>query len=223
MAPTLVIYIGRALVGLVIILTAVGCQPSDLTAKAKPATAQSIAPQPSDVSGLQRCSGSGDVEAVLRDEKSNNPGAYDLNATEWEQWKNRGAFDAYFAVYGRTASDCESLSVSGTGAPSGGLVAALIVRFKTEAIAARTYGTNSTLFGFGPKDIAFIRLVGGSITTGDGTGLEPRSVIGSGTAAGSTYYFAFWQNKVFDSYLGAYDVASVDAQGMANDVNKRIR
>jgi hypothetical protein len=203
-------------------LTAVGCQPTGLTAKEKPVTAQSIAPQPGDVSGLQRCGLSGNMEALLRDEKSNNPMAYDLNATEWEQWKRLGASDAYFAVYGRFASDCAALSVSGSGAPSGGLITALIVKFKSEAIAARIYGSNSTLLGFGPKDIAFIKLVGGSVTTGSDTGLGPRSVIGSGSAAGATYYFAFWQNKVFESFVGAYDVASADARGAANSVNQRI-
>jgi hypothetical protein len=203
-------------------LTTVGCQPSGLTAKEKPVTAQSIAPQPGDVSGLQRCGLSGNLEALLRDEKSNNPMAYDLNATEWEQWKRLGASDAYLAVYGRFASDCAALSVSGSGAPSGGLITALIVKFKSEAIAARIYGTNSTLLGFGPKDIAFIKLVGGSVTTGSDTGLGPRSVIGSGSAAGATYYFAFWQNKVFESFVGAYDVASADARGAANSVNQRI-
>jgi hypothetical protein len=213
---------GPVILGLVILLIAVGCQPSALTPKEKPVTPQSIAPQPGDVSGLQRCGGSGDLEALLRDEKSNNPMAYDLNATEWEQWKNLGASDAYFVVYGRFASDCAALSVSGTGAPSGGLIAALVVKFRSEAIAARVYGTNSTLLGFGPKDIAFIKLVGGSVTTGSDTGLGPRSVIGSGSVAGATYYFAFWQNKVFASFLGAYDVASADARVTANNVNQRI-
>ena len=163
------------------------------------------------------------MEAVLRSEKSNNPMAYDLNFTEWQQWKSLGASDAYFTIDGRTANDCDALSVAGTGAPTGGLVATLIVKFKTEAVAARTYGVNSTLLGFGPKDIAFIKLVGGSVTSGSDTGLGPRSVIGNGSVAGATYYFAFWQNKVFDSFLGAYDVASSDAQGAANNVNERIR
>jgi hypothetical protein len=222
MAPLFLIRLACVLLGSAIVLTAVGCQPSALIAKEKPVTVQSIAPQPGDVSGLQRCSGSGDVDAVLQDEKSNNPMAYDLNATEWEQWKTLGASDAYFAVYGRTAIDCQALSISGTGAPTGGLMAALIVKFKSEAIAARTYGTNTTLLGFGPRDITFIRLAGGSVTIGPDTGLGPRSVIGSGSVAGSTYYFAFWQNKVFDSFLGAYDVASADVRGAANNVNHRI-
>jgi hypothetical protein len=48
-------------------------------------------------------------------------------------------------------------------------------------------------------------------------------VIGSGSVTSSTYYFAFWQNKVFDSYLVAYDMPTDDAHRAANDVNQRIR
>ena len=214
---------GRVFLVFVFAVTAVACQPVALNAKPKPATPESIAIQPGDVSGLQRCSASGDVAAVLRNEKAQNPLAYDLDATEWEQWRFQGASDAYLAVYGRTSADCDAVSNSGTGAPTGGLMVGLIVQFKTEAIAARTYGSNSTLLGFGPRDIAFIRLVGGSLMTGTDTGLGPRSVIGSGTVPGSTYDLAFWQNKLFNSFLIAYDLPSTDAQVAANDVNHRIR
>src|SRR4030081_1453859 len=134
--------VNRVLVGLVILLTAAGCQPSAVAAKEKQVTAQSVALQRGDVSGLQRCTASGDLEAVLLNEKARNPTAYSQNATEWEQWKRLGASDAYFAAYGRTVTDCDSLSGSGTGAPTGGLVAALIVRFKNEAVAVRTYGVD---------------------------------------------------------------------------------
>jgi hypothetical protein len=213
----------RLLLLVAIALAAAACQPGALTAKPKPVTAESISLQPGDVSGLQRCSASGDVAAVLQAERSRNRQAYDLDATEWEQWRYQGASDAYLAVYGRTGADCDAVSTSGTGAPTGGLMVGLIVQFKSEAIAARTYGSNSTLLGFGPRDIAFIRLVGGSLMTGSDTGLGPRSVVGSGSVPGSTYDLAFWQNKLFDSFLIAYDLPSADAQVAANDVNHRIR
>jgi hypothetical protein len=213
---------GGVLLGLVMVLATVACQSPALTAKGKPVTVESIALRPGDVSGLQRCSGSGDLESVLQDEKVHNPMAYNLNATEWAQLKRRGASDAYFAVYGRTANDCDALSVSGSGAPSGGLMAALVVKFKSEAIATRTYGSDSTILGFGPSDIAFIARVGGSVKTGSDTGLGPRSVIGSGSVDGASYYFAFWQNKVFDSFLIGYDVASADARRAATNMNHRI-
>jgi hypothetical protein len=223
MGPAVLIPTEHVLLSLVILLTAGGCQFSGLATKEKPVTVQRVALQRSDVSGLQRCTWSGDVETVLLEEKSKNPSAYALNATEWQQWKRLGASDAYFAAYGRTVTDCEALSGSGTGAPSGGLLAALIVRFKSEATAVRTYRTNATLLGFGPKDIAFINLVGGTVTIGSATGLGQRSVIGSGSVTSSTYYFAFWQKKVFDAYLVGYDMPAADAHKAANDVNQRIR
>ena len=209
----------RILVGLVLLLTVVGCTP---TAHVKPLTAQSIALQPGDAAGLQGCDTAGDMQTVLRKEKSGGQIEYDHNATEWQQWKDQGATEAYFAAYGRTAADCDALSPIGAGAPRGGLMAGLVVKFKDAAVAARNYRAASTLLGFGPKDIAFIRLVGGSITTGSDTGLGPQSVIGSGSVVGSTYYFAFWQNKAFDSFFIAYDLPTFEAQGAAENVNQRI-
>src|SRR5437870_2891404 len=87
-----------------------------------------------------------------------------------------------------------------------GLVA--IVKFKMEAIVARISGADSTFIGLGHREIAFSKLAGCSVTTVWDLGLGLRSVLGSGSVAGSTYYFALWQNKSFDSYLDAYDVGS---------------
>ncbi|MGH7761853.1 MAG: hypothetical protein ACREOY_10635 [Candidatus Dormibacteraceae bacterium] len=207
------------LVGLVALLAVVGCTPA---AHAKAVTAQSIALQPGDVSGLEACDSGGDMEAVLTKEKSVDQFGYDVNATEWEQWKTQGATEAYFAVYGRTAADCSAFSATGNGAPGGGLMAGLVVKFKDTAVAARNYRAASTLLGFGPRDITFIKLVGGIITTGTDTGLGPQSVIGTASAVGSTYYFAFWQYKIFDSFFIAYDLPSFEAQGAAENVNQRM-
>jgi hypothetical protein len=207
------------LVGLVAVLAFAGCTPATTP---KSVTAQSIALQPGDVSGLKGCNGGGDMQTVLSEEKSTDKFGYDLNTTEWEQWKTQGATEAYFAVYGRTAADCEAFTATGTGAPRDGLMAGLVVKFKDAAFAARNYRAASTLLGFGPRDITFIKLVGGIITTGADTGLGPQSVIGSGSAVGSTYYFAFWQNKAFDSFFIAYDLPAFEAQSAAESVNQRI-
>jgi len=209
----------RILLGLVALLALVGCSPA---VQPKPVTAKSIALQPGDVSGLQGCGGGGDMQTVLQNEKTSDRYGYDVNATEWEQWKTQGATEGYFAVYGRTAADCAAFTATGTGAPRGGLMAGLVVKFKDTAVAARNYRAASTLLGFGPRDITFIKLVGGSITTGTDTGLGPQSVIGTGSAVGSTYYFAFWQNKAFDSFFIAYDLPAFEAQGAAENVNQRI-
>jgi hypothetical protein len=209
----------RILLSLMVALTLAGCQQA---AQPKHVSAQSIALQPGDVSDLQRCDGSGDLQTVLRGERSSNPIGYYQNATEWEQWKTQGAIEAYFAAYGRTGADCNALTTVGAGAPSGGLMAALVVKFKNPAIAARTYQAGSTLLGFGPKDITFIRLAGGGVLTGVDTGLGPRSVIGSGSVADTTYYFAFWQNKMVDSFFIAYDLPAAEAEGATKRVNNRI-
>src|ERR1700692_3031189 len=150
----------RILVGLVALLAFAGCAPA---AHAKPVSAQSIALQPGDVAGLQGCDTGGDMQTVLSKEKSIDTFLYNQNATEWEQWKTQGATEAYFAAYGKTSADCSSLSTVGAGAPSGGLMAGLVVKFKDPAIAARTYNAGSSLLGFGPRDITFIRLVGGGV------------------------------------------------------------
>lgn len=209
----------RIFLSLTVALALFGCQQA---VPAKPETAQSIALQPGDVSGLQRCDGSGSVQTVLSNEKSSNRDGYILNSTEWEQWKTQGATEAYFAAYGKTSADCNALSTVGAGAPSGGLMAGLVVKFKDPAIAARTYRAGSSLLGFGPRDITFIRLVGGGVMTGADTGLGPQSVIGRGSVADTTYYFAFWQNKMVDSFFIAYDLPAAEAEGAAKSVNQRI-
>jgi hypothetical protein len=101
-------------------------------------------------------------------------------------------------------------------------MAALVVKFKDPAVAARTYRAGSTLLGFGPKDITFIRFVGGGVLTGAVTGLGPQSVIGSGSVAETTYYFAFWQNKMVDSFFIAYDLPAAEAEDATKRVNQRI-
>jgi hypothetical protein len=208
------------LVALVAALTLVGCQPA--AAQPKSVSAQSIALQPGDVAGLKGCDAGGDMQTVLSKEKSIDKFLYDQNATEWEQWKTQGATEGYFAVYGRTAADCGVFSATGNGAPHGGLMAGLVVKFKDTSASARNYRLASTLLGFGPRDITFIKLVGGVITTGTDTGLGPQSVIGTASAVGSTYYFAFWQNKAFDSFFIAYDLPAFEAQGAAENVNQRM-
>ena len=207
---------------LTLILTLAGCQAPGASNQAKPETVATVALQPGDVANLQRCGESGSMDAVLQQERATNPMAYDLNATEWAQWRRQGALEAYYVVYGRTATDCASLTERGTGAPQGGLMAGLVVRFQNESTASRDFWAGSTLFGFGPRDMTFIRLSGGNVTLGLPTGLGTDSAVGSASVLGASYYFAFWHKKAFASYLVAYDVAAVEAETAAISVNQRI-
>jgi hypothetical protein len=186
------------------------------------ATPQTVSLQPGDVPDMERCATSGSVTTVLAQEKSEHSLAYDMHATEWDQWRQQGATDAYFAVYGLTAADCAAASDSGTGAPQGALMVGLVVEFKDVNHAAINYRRDSTLMGLGPQDIRFIELANGTTTFGTATGLGPQSVIGSGRVAGTNYFVAMWQNKRFESDFIGYAVADSNAVQAVHDMNRRI-
>jgi hypothetical protein len=211
----------RLLACLGVALAVAGCQgPQAVQGKA--ATPQSVVLQPGDVPGMQRCATTGDVNTVLKEEKSEGSLAYSMHATEWAQWQRQGATNAYFAVYGATAADCAAVSAAGTGAPRGALMVGLVVEFRTETLAAHNYQRDSTLMGLGPQDIRFIELANGTTTFGTATGLGPLSVIGSGLVAGTNYFVAMWQNKRFESDFIGYAVADSDADKAVLSMNRRI-
>ncbi len=212
----------RALASLAVVLVLAACQAPLTHSSAKSATPQGIALQPGDLPGMQRCAVSGDVISVLNAEKSQGSPAYDVNATEWEQWKVQGAIDAYFAVYGQTSADCAAASDSSTGAPTSGVMAGLVVEFKDTGGAARNFQRESTLLGLGPRDIRFIELAGGTTTFGTATGLGRDSVVGTALVAGAHYYVAAWQNSRFQSEFLGYDMAYADADNAVHEMDHRI-
>jgi hypothetical protein len=213
----------RAVLWLAVAVLLGACQsPFSHQAAKAPTTPQSVALQPGDLPGMVRCAVSGDVVSVLHDEQSQKSPTYDMNATEWEQWKQQGAVDAYFTVYGRTSADCAAASDSSTGAPLGELMVGLVVQFQDTSGAARNFQRESTLMGLGPRDIRFIELAGGTTTFGSSTGLGSSSVVGSAKVAGADYFVAEWQSRRFQSELIGYDVAYEDADHAVLDVNRRI-
>jgi len=212
----------RAAVWLAVGILLVACETPFSRTTPKPATPQSIILQPGDLPGMHRCATSGEVTAVLNDEKNRQSPAYDMNATEWQQWKRQGAIAASFAVYGRTPADCAAASDSTTGAPQGGLVVGLVVQFQDTSGAALNYQRDSTLMGLGPRDIRFIELAGGTTTFGQATGLGADSAVGSAQVAGANYFAARWQSRRFQSEFIGYDMAFDDADNAVKDVNRRI-
>ncbi|HZQ49132.1 MAG TPA: hypothetical protein VFB69_02380 [Candidatus Dormibacteraeota bacterium] len=211
-----------ALAWIAVAVVLCGCQSPFAKAAPKPVTPQSIVVQPGDLPSMQRCAISGDVNAVLNDEKARNSPDYDRNATEWEQWKQQGAVAAYFAVYGLTRADCDAASDASTGAPQGRLMVGLVVQFRDVDGAARNFQRESTLLGLGPRDIRFIELAGGTTTFGSATGLGVDSVVGSALVAGANYFVAMWQSNRFQSEFIGYDMTFADADAAVMDVNKRI-
>lgn len=212
----------RALAVVAATLAVAACEGPQGSVQAKAPTPQSVTLQPADVPGMQRCATSGDVNSVLQNEKNAGSPSYDRNATEWEQWKQQGATDAYFAVYGSSFADCAAASDRGTGAPRGGVMVGLVVMFKSATVAAANFRRDSTLMGLGPQDIRFIELAGGVTTFGNATGLGPASVVGSGRVAGTNYFVAMWQNKRFETDFLSYDVSAYDADQAVLSMNRRI-
>ncbi|HET9780497.1 MAG TPA: hypothetical protein VFR33_01860 [Candidatus Dormibacteraeota bacterium] len=205
----------------VMALALAACQSPQLTTP-RGATPQTVSQQPGDVPGMQRCATSGEIKAVLAQERIEGSPAYNMHATEWEQWKQQGATDAYFAVFGASAADCAAVSAAGTGAPQGGLMVGLVVEFSSSKLAAVNYRRDSTLMGLGPKDIRFIELANGTTTFGAATGLGPQSMTGSGLVAGTNYFVAMWQNKRFETDFMGYAVADADANQAVLNMNRRI-
>src|SRR2546429_3822947 len=109
----------RAVMWLTVAVLLVACETPFSRVAPKPATPQSIILQPGDLPGMHRCDTSGEVTAVLNDEKIRKSPAYEINATEWEQWKRQGAIAATFPDYGTTAADCAACAGSSTGWPRG--------------------------------------------------------------------------------------------------------
>ena len=200
----------------------VACQGVGVRSAIKSPSPRSIVIQPGDMAGMHRCASSGDMIAVLNNEKAQQYRAYVTNATEWEQWKQRGAIDAYFAVYGQTAADCAAASDSSAGAPTSGVMVGLVVRFKDADRAARNFKSDSTLLGFGPSDIRFIELAGGTTTFGSATGLGTESVVGTAEVAGADYYVAEWQSQRFEVEFIGYDVDYADERYAVFEMNRRI-
>ena len=171
---------------------------------------------------MHACASGGDVTTVLKTEKQDGYLEYDRNATEWAQWKEQGAVDAYLAVYGRSAADCAAASESTTGAPQGELMIELVVEFQDTKGAARNFQRDSVLMGLGPKDIRFIELAHGTTTFGPATGLGSTSVVGSADVAGANYFVAQWQSGRYQSDSIGYDMAFAEADSAVIDTNSRI-
>ena len=212
----------RAVAGFALLLMVAGCQGPQASVQKKPLTAQNVTLQAKDVPGMQRCDASGDLDTVLKREQLSDPRSYEKNSYEWGLWKREGATEGYLAAYGASDKDCAALASTSSGAPTGGLVLGLVIRFKNDATATRIYETGAEFLGFGPNDLSFIKSTGGNVTTGSQTGLGAQSAIGTASVPGATYYFALWLNKSFQSDFLAYNVAPVDAARAVKDMNGRI-
>jgi hypothetical protein len=182
-------------------------------------SAETVASNSSDFSGLTKCPESGSWDNYLKAEQTKDPSQYSSDKTDWDNLKAAGATDSYVAVYADNASSCGNF---GSDQPTGKVVDVYAVRFKDQSAAADNFKTNSKDFHLSDSDLQNIQAAGGKVAQGDATGLGTNSIAVSLSLAGTTFYIAFWQNKKFEVAMIAYNVPVTDGESAAKKVNGRI-
>jgi hypothetical protein len=183
-----------------------------------PASAQSVASNSSDFTGLQKCPESGSYESYLKAEQTANPTQYPSDKATWDGMKAAGANDSYVVVYVENTSDCGQF---GSGTPSGKVAYVFAIRFKDDASASASYKTSSKGFYLSDPELTQLKAAGASVDTGTTTGLGANSLVLSLGILGVSIYVAFWQNKEFEVAEVAFNEPAL-APAAAKKINDRI-
>src|SRR5438045_1829223 len=72
----------------------------------KPTSAETVASNSSDFSGLSKCPESGSWDTYLKAEQAKDPAQYTTDKSDWDGLKTAGANDSYIAVYADATSAC---------------------------------------------------------------------------------------------------------------------
>ena len=186
-----------------------------------PPSAQSLAANDSDYSGMSKCPQSGSWDDYLKAEQQSDPTNYQTDKANWDQLKASGADDGYVAAYAQDASEC---AIFGAAAPPKGKVTyVFVVRFKDEASAQAGYKTSAKTFHVSDADLASVKAAGGTVTQGSETGLGANSVQAYVSILGTSIFAGFWQNKRFEVADLAANTQVADSQAICKKINGRIR
>ena len=204
---------------LLLILSA--CANSSVATSVGPAD---IAVQSSDLpSGLQKCSGSGDMDSFLNAVKTKDPKTYSDTKAEWDAAKSHGATAAHVVFYSDSQAHCGSIQNSGNsdlGSATYPVVINFVIQFKDEATATKGYTTES-IFGFSESTLS---TTGGTgVVKGRDTGLTANSVTLTVAIGNQSFYVAVWQNKAFMVILGVLNVDLDKSKKIASNENNRIK
>lgn len=189
------------------------------TAVAGPPSAQTVAANDSDFSGMTKCPESGSWDNYLKAEQSKDPSQYQTDKSSWDDTKTAGADDSYIAVYAASSSDCGQF---GAGSPSGKVAYVFAVRFKDTTKASADYKAGSKNFHLSDSDVANIQAAGGTVQQGSATGLGDNSIVVSIDVAGASIYIGYWQKKQFQVAVVTYQVPTSDAGAAATKIDARI-
>lgn len=184
-----------------------------------PPSAQNVAQDSGDFSGLQKCPETGSYDSYLNQEKTQAPDQYATDAKDWTDLKAAGADDAWVAAYAENTTDCAQF---GTGTPTGKFAGIFAFRFKQAANASSSYKTQAAQFHLSATDVANIQAAGGAVKQGAATGLGDNSIAVSFNLAGTTFYVALWQNKEFEVAILLYNLPANQGPATATRINGRI-
>jgi hypothetical protein len=99
-----------------------------------PPSAQSVAQNDSDFTGVVKCSESGSYDSYLKAEQTKSPDQYQSDKKTWDDLKAKGANDSYIADYADNTADCGSVGSSNL---TGKVAAVFAIRFKDTWSASR--------------------------------------------------------------------------------------
>lgn len=182
-----------------------------------PPSAQTVAANDSDFSGMKKCPESGSWESYLKVEQTKNPTQYPTDKASWDELKAAGANDSYIAVYAENTSDCGQFAA---GTPTGKLAYVYAVRFKDSTTASTEYKALSKDFHLSDSEVGQLKAAGATVSQGAATGLGDNSVVVSIAFGGSSVYVAFWQKKQFELAVASFNIPT--AATVPAKINARI-
>lgn len=187
---------------------------------AGPPTAQTVAANDGDWSGLQKCPESGSWDSYLNAEKTKSPDQYQTDKKSWDDLKASGANDSYVAVYSASASHCGEFGIANPSGTPGKVAYVYVIRFKDTSSAAASYKATSKDFNLSDTSVSQLKAAGATVTEGSATGLGSNSVEISIAVVGTSFFIGYWQNQSFEVALVTLNVpSSADA---ASKINGRI-
>lgn len=201
-----------------VVRAACGGSPGPSLGVMGPASAQSVASNSSDFTGLQKCPESGSYESYLKAEQTANPTQYQTDKATWDGMKAAGANDSFVTVYVEKTSDCGQF---GSGTPSDKVAYVFAIRFKDDASASANYKTSSKGFHLSDPELSQLKAAGATVDAGATTGFGANSLVLSLGILGVSIYVAFWQNKEFEVAEVAFNEPT-QAPAAAKKINERI-
>jgi hypothetical protein len=185
-----------------------------------PPSAQSVAENSGDFSGVQRCPQSGTYDQYLQVEQTKAPARYTTDKKTWDDLKAAGADDSYIAVSADSSANCDQFGSSNF---HGKVAEVFAVRFKDSTKAAAAFTTTEGEFHVTNADLAQLKAFGATVLNGTATSLGTNSIVVKFAIANVTAYIALWQNKEFEVAMVTYNLPLTVGPAASTKVNSRIR